>query len=224
MFGSSRTWARATLAVLAVLLLFKSFVASHMFVCSDSMFPSLFDGDLVTVNKLAYELRYPFTSKALLRWARPQRGDIVVFSSPDLTPDLTKRVVGTPGDTVRVVRNRLVINGTPVIYGPVNPDVIHYVPGYIWRFGLISSEALAGQGHPMIIFPIINTEMNFGPITIPPRHYFVMGDNRDFSEDSRRFGLVKQERIIGKVENIIASIDILSPCRPRWGRFFKGIT
>ena len=156
--------------------------------------------------------------------ARTGHGREAILGQNGLVAHLTKRVVGTPGDTIRVVRNRLVINGIPVIYGPVDPDVIRYVPGYIRRLGLISSEALAGQGHPMIIFPILNTESNFGPITIPPRHYFVMGDNRDFSEDSRRFGLVEQERIIGKVENIIASLDLVRPCRPRWGRFFKGLT
>jgi len=221
--GRFRTRAGFAVVILSVLFLCKSFVINHRIVISSSMFPTLFEGDLVIVNQLAYGLRCPLLSKVLWRRSAPEKGDIVVFAAPDLKSDLVKRVVGTPGDTIRVADDQLFINGTPVRYAAADPESLRDVSGYMRILGRFSCEMLNGKGHLMMRVPAIPSRKNFGPVTIPPGHYFVMGDNRTFSADSRFFGFVEQDQIIGKVEKIFASLDIIRDYRPRWHRFFRGV-
>ncbi len=216
-----REWIRPVGLPVLVVVAAKSALADINPVPSGSMKPTVLEGDLVFVNKLAYDLKIPFTTQHLARWADPARGDIVVCFSPDEGTRLLKRVIGVPGDTIELRNDRLVLNGQPVAYaapgrlssGTRNLEAAE--PGSAF----FATEALPGHAHEIMVLPRRPALRSFGPLTIPAGSYFVMGDNRDNSRDSRYFGFVSRDEIVGQAEGVFASFDLHHWLRPRVDRF-----
>src|SRR5262249_49897679 len=140
---------RPILLIILVLTSFRSAVADWNDVPTGSMKPSILEGDRIIVNKLAYGLKFPFTTWHLARWSRPQRGEIVVFNSPQDGTRLVKRVVGAPGDVVLMLDNRLFINGKPVEYDPLPTSTINVLPPAERRTHLYADETLDKTRHPV---------------------------------------------------------------------------
>jgi len=201
-----RSELRPLLILVIVLGSFRSAVADWNEVPTGSMQPTIVEGDRIFVNKLAYGLKVPFTSLHLLRWSTPQRGEIVIFNSPANGERLVKRVVGLPGDTVEMISDHLIINGQPLQYA--------FVAGQ-------TTETLGAIAHNIQFIPTIRAMRNFGPIHIPAGEYFMMGDNRDNSFDSRYFGTVKLDQIEGRSSEVAMSLNYDHYFLPRWNRFLK---
>ena len=201
-----------SLLMLAVLIFgSRSVIADWNYVPSGSMRPTIEVGDLILVNRLAYDLKLPFTTWHLAQWADPHRGDIVVFYSPADGRRLVKRVVGLPGDTLAMRDDRLVINGHTLAYLSTQEGD---------RAARLALENLDGWVHPIRLLPERAAMRDFGPVTVPAGHYFMMGDNRDNSADSRYFGFVDRQAILGHAVRVVLSFDTGRDYVPRAGRFF----
>jgi len=185
-------YARSFFPVLLVVLLLRSFIVEPFQIPSGSMRPTLEVGDFILVNKFTYGLRLPVANTKVLDLGEPERGDVMVFRFPeDPSVDFIKRVVGLPGDRIRYEGKQLYVNGKPVPkeVADRNPET---APGEV-RF----KEWLGEHEHA-----IYNNPRDPGPqmreVVVPPGHYFMMGDNRDHSNDSRYWGFVPEENIVGK--------------------------
>jgi signal peptidase I len=213
-------WLRSVLLIVIIITSFRSAIADWNDVPTGSMKPTIFEGDRIVVNKMAYDLKIPFTTLRLVSWANPSRGDIVVLYSPIDGKRLVKRVVGIPGDTVSMVDDRLIVNSEAVSYGAPNSDLVAGpTPGGSGK--LIAAENLDGRQHAVMISRGARCRPNFSPVTVPDNAYFLMGDNRDESFDSRFFGPVSRDRIVGRATVVAASVDPDRSFRPRWERFFR---
>jgi signal peptidase I len=208
---------RPFLVVALVVFSFRSAFADWNDVPTGSMKPTIMEGDRVVVNKLAYDLKVPFTTIHMAEWGNPQRGDIVVFYSPEDGRRLVKRVIGLPGDVLEMHQDALVINGKKAAYAS-SP-----LAAGIDQSAVQSRENLEGVEHPILVFPDKLAMRDFGPMTVPAGSYFMMGDNRDDSYDSRYFGSVARRRIVGEATAVAASFDRDRYFMPRFGRFFKGL-
>jgi len=195
---------------------FKSAIADWNIVPSGSMKPTIVEGDRIFVNKLAYDLKIPYTTWHVAEWDNPDRGDIVVFYSPADNKRLVKRVIGLPGDEIAMRDNTLFINGEQLKYESADGTVNRI---YSDQYCII--EDLSGRKHPVMITPIYLSMRSFSAITVPEGCYFMMGDNRDDSADSRYFGFVERKRIVGQATAIVISLDKKRKYQPRWERFFK---
>jgi signal peptidase I len=215
-----REWLRPLALAAAIVLPLKSSIAEWNYIPTGSMIPSLLPGDLVWVNKLAYDLKVPFTTRHLAEWGDPRRGDIAVFYSPENGLRLVKRVVGLPGDVVESRNDCLLLNGTPVVYAPLPAGIADLETR---RASLLAKEELAGRPHPVRILPGRPALRTFGPVRVPPRGYFMMGDNRDDSHDSRYFGCAPRRCIVGRATTIIASADLAHLASPRTDRLLREI-
>jgi signal peptidase I len=198
----------------------KSSLADWNWVPSGSMNPTILEGDLVYVNKIAYDLRFPLTLYRLANWSEPERGDIVICFSPEDGTRLIKRVIGVPGDTIAMKNNSLFLNGRAVSYTRIDSKYTEYLPYKLKSHSVLAMEDLDGFTHAVMSTPSIPARRDFGPITIPQDKYFVMGDNRDNSRDSRIFGFVERKIIVGKAAGLIGSFDITDKYQPRLKRFF----
>jgi len=192
--STAREYAESIGVAIGIALLLRFFVIEAFQIPSGSMIPTLEIGDHIFVSKFAYGIGLPLTEKKLLAWHEPQRGDVIVFKYPLGSDDYIKRVFGLPGDKVEVRHNEIFINGKPMSRELVNGrfpsrDSIRGV-GELWL------EHLDGHAHHALHQPDRSTE--FGPVVVPPRNVFVMGDNRDNSNDSRVWGTVRYELIRGK--------------------------
>jgi len=196
--------------VTAVLAPLRSAVADWNDVPSGSMTPTILVGDRIFVNKLAYDLKIPFTTWHLAKWADPQRGDIIVFRSPHDGIRLVKRVVGVPGDQIELLNDHLLINGQPASYTLMQRGT---EPSFV------VDETVSGRTHPVMIDPQLPARRSFGPIQVPPDEYFVMGDNRDNSFDSRYFGFVPRDSVYGRAKFVAMSLDHDHYFMPRFDRF-----
>jgi signal peptidase I len=212
---------RPLLVLALVLFTVRSSLADWNSVPTGSMKPTILEGDRVFVNKLAYDLKLPFTTWHLAEWANPQRGDIVVFFSPHDGTRLVKRVLGLPGDVVELRNDRLIINGNPVEYSPLSAEISGQVPRSEQQQSLFATEQLPLHDHAVMAIPSLPARRNFGPASVPEGQYFVMGDNRDNSYDSRYFGMVERRRIVGKSTVVVVSFDRNDHWLPRLHRFFK---
>jgi len=204
-----------------VIFSIRSSLADWSDVPTGSMKPTILEGDRVYVNKLAYDLKVPFTTRHLAEWSDPQRGDIVVFFSPRDGTRLVKRVVGLPGDTIELRHNVLVLNGQPVEYQPIAEGLLRDVAPMDRAALVFASEQLPGQRHVVAGIPSLPALRDFGPQRVPEGHYFMMGDNRDNSFDSRYFGPVPRKQIIGRATAVAFSFDRQNYWVPRWQRFFR---
>ena len=182
------------------------------------MKPTILEGDRVFVNKLAYDLKVPFTTWHITQWSNPQRGDIVVFFSPKDGTRLVKRVIGLPGDTVELRNEQLVINGQPVDYAAPDPDMAAQVSGPERERGIFATEKLSTGSHAVMAINGVPAMRTFPPIQVPTDHYFMMGDNRDNSFDSRYFGPVARDQIVGRATSVVLSLNKENHWLPRWNR------
>lgn len=226
---------------------------------SGSMLPSLLIRDHIFVNKFVYGLRVPFSESWLVKFRMPQRGEVIVFKNPEeKSTFFIKRVVGLPGDTVMFKEGRIYINNEKVeLQSPAGlapndspatqPSTVQATGNYAWlrdqdfqegapmdtvadyehwmeKLGDVEHDVLLRKGYYM-------NEPSFGPVTVPPNSLFVMGDNRNRSRDSRAWGFVPEENILGRAMFVWLSCEetlpvvsfLCSPTSLRWGRFFHWV-
>lgn len=196
----------------------RSALADWNDVPTGSMKPTIQEGDRVVVNKLAYDLKVPFTTIKIVGWDDPKRGDIVVLFSPVDGTRLVKRVVALPGDQVEMRENQLYINGQVAKQSPIaTTELADYGRAYVL------AENLQGHTHKMMVTPDIPAVRSFGPVVVPQGNYFVLGDNRDNSNDSRFIGFIERRRIVGEAVAVAFSLDRSHFFTPRFDRFFEGL-
>ena len=209
---------RPLLILALVMFSARSSLADWNVVPSGSMQPTILVGDRVLVNKLAYDLKVPFTTWHIAQWSNPRRGDIVVFFSPKDGTRLIKRVIGLPGDTVELRNDRLLINGQPMDYTTLEPQIPGQLSGPERARGIFATEQLPLHAHAVMAINGIPAMRSFGPVHVPDGHYFMMGDNRDNSFDSRYFGTVDRGQIVGRATSVVLSLDKSNYWLPRWSR------
>jgi signal peptidase I len=214
---------RPLLVLALVLFSIRSSIADWNDVPTGSMKPTILEGDRVYVNKLAYDLKVPFTTRHIAEWSNPARGEIVVFYSPHDEKRLVKRVVGLPGDELELRNNQLIINGRPITYAPIDEELLRDVTPAERSSHTFAAERLTETAHPVAAYPARPAPRNFGPVVVPEGHYFMMGDNRDDSFDSRFYGAVERRRIVGHATAVVLSIDKTNHWIPRWHRFFSSL-
>lgn len=182
--GKLREYLEAFGVALLIALTVRTFVIQAFKIPSSSMEDTLLVGDHIFVNKFIYGYHIPFTKGRVLSFRTPERGDIIVFVFPeDPSKDFIKRVIGVPGDTVEIRRKRVYVNGRPL------------------------TESYARYADGFSVDSFVRTRDNMPPIKVPPGKLFVMGDNRDRSYDSRFWGFVDMDAVIGKALFIYFSID-----------------
>ncbi len=214
---------RPILILALVVFSIRSSLADWNDVPSGSMKPTILEGDRVYVDKLAYDLKVPFTTWHLLEWADPRRGDIVVFYSPYDGKRLVKRVIGLPGDNIELRRDTLILNGQPVPYQPFEGRSLADLPSTERASHIFATEELPGRTHAVAVWPAVAARRDFGPFKVPAGQYFMMGDNRDDSFDSRYYGSVERRRIVGRATAAVLSFDRANYWCPRWHRFFTAL-
>ena len=225
---------KGILGAVAIFLFLRTFIIEAYRIPSGSMIPALLIGDWLFVNKLVYGPHVPFTRYNLPGYAEPKRYEIAVFVSPpqvdqpdDPTPTLVKRIIGMPGDTIYMRQGVVFVNGAPLgeTYGarsePGDPD--EFNPLFLWQKRIEVRNSRFGPP------PDRPTHDNWGPLLVPERHYFMLGDNRYQSKDSRYWGVVPRENIRGRPMFVYYSYDPESG-KPlpfitaiRWGRLFHRI-
>jgi signal peptidase I len=209
---------RIFLLMILIVSSLRSALADWNDVPTGSMKPTIQEGDRVVVNKLAYDLKVPFTTIGIFKWGDPKRGDIVVLFSPVDGIRLVKRVVAVPGDQVEMRDNQLYVNGKLAKQSP-----IAIVSSDDYGSAYVLDENLDGHNHKMMVTPDIPAVRSFGPVVVPDGNYFVLGDNRDNSNDSRFIGFIERRRIVGEAVAVAFSLDRSNFFRPRFDRFFEGL-
>lgn len=242
-------YARSFFPVALVVLVLRSFIFEPFRIPSDSMMPTLLDGDFIIVNKYAYGLRLPVINQKVVAIGEPQRGDVVVFRYPlDPSVNYIKRLVGLPGDHIQVRNDRITVNGTAVPFKIVAP----YNDGCYVNFQL-AEETLGQHEHHAMLCPVpldpapeplpgcdrkeirgyrcggeggAAALLSDGPIfdrVVPPGEYLMMGDNRDNSEDGRAWGFVPEANLVGKATRIWFNWDPQRSGGPKWSRIGSAI-
>ncbi len=197
-------YARSFFPVILIVLLFRSFIAEPFKIPSGSMMPTLLVGDFILVNKFTYGLRLPVLGTKIVPIGEPQRGDVFVFRypNPEHDPkkeglDYIKRVIGLPGDEITYRNKTLYVNGTEIAQTDVGPFVGSGDEGQRMAGAEIHKEMLPGVEHQILESSLLMPGRE-GTWRVPAGHYFAMGDNRDNSEDSRYWGFVPEQNLIGR--------------------------
>lgn len=216
-----KDWLRINKSFVVFLILFGVFrtaVADWNPIPSGSMRPGLLEGDVVFVNRLAYNLKVPLTDVVLARTGEPRRGDVVTFTSPADGARLIKRIMAVPGDVVAMRGAELTINGKRATYTLVEQVMEPIGEGRFTPAQRVD-EQLGQQRQRIQILPAIAARRDFGPLTIPQDQFLMLGDNRDNSTDSRFIGLVPRHLLIGRAVRVLVSADIDGNWMPRGARF-----
>lgn len=205
-------YARAFFPVILAVFLLRSFLVEPFRIPSGSMLPNLLVGDFILVNKFTYGIRIPVINKKVIDIAEPKRGDVMVFRYPENPSDnYIKRVIGLPGDRIVYRNKRLEINGKPMTQSEM--DAPFADPSF---YGQQFTEDLDGVRHTILLSPNMQQEpMEF---LVPAGHYFVMGDNRDHSNDSRYWGTVPEANLVGRAFFIWFSWDAAHGGGVNWQR------
>jgi signal peptidase I len=214
-------WLKANRGLLLFVLglgCFRLAVADWNPIPSGSMRPTLLEGDVVLVNRLAYDLKLPLTDLSVARLGEPQRGDIVTFSSPADGTRLIKRVVAVPGDVVAMRDDVLVINGQAAHYEGFTTLAEPQASG-VPLPAARATESLGGSRRNVQFLSGMDARSSFGPVAVPPGHYFMLGDNRDNSADSRYIGFVPRHLLIGRAHHVLVSADVTARWEPRFERW-----
>jgi len=198
--------------------LFRTAIADWSPIPSGSMRPSLLEGDMVLVNRVAYDLKIPLTDIALTRIDEPRRGDIVVFYSPKDGTRLIKRLVALPGDTVQMRKGVLIINGEAAQYSE-GVQVQEPLDGASSLPALRLREHLGERDHAVQWLPSVPSLRSMPALRVPEGHYWMMGDNRDNSADSRYIGPVPRHLLVGRAHHLVLSVAFKENWLPRWERF-----
>ena len=200
-------YSRSFFPVLLFVLVIRSFVFEPFRIPSGSMMPTLLQGDFIFVKKYSYGLRLPVTETKIVETGDPERGDVVVFRLPS-SPNINyiKRIVGLPGDEVIYSKHRLTINGELVDLQQAEDYSVN-APRWI--------EQLGEDQHDILITAPLNTHRD-GRYVVPEGHFFVLGDNRDSSKDSRYIGAIPETHLVGEAVRIWLHVDGFS--MPRWER------
>lgn len=207
---------------LLTLGVFRSAIADWNPIPSASMHPNLLEGDVVFVNRVAYDLKVPLTDISVSRLGEPQRGDVVTFFSPQDRTRLIKRVAALPGDRVEIRDERLVINGKQAEYAVLG-DAVEHIDQVGDLQALQLQEQNASASYSIQVLPQVSAKRDFGPVTVPQGQYLMLGDNRNNSRDSRFIGFVPRALLIGRAERILVSADITSNWMPRTERIGKSL-
>ncbi len=198
--------------------MFRTSLADWNPIPSGSMRPTLVEGDVVLVNRVAYDLKLPLSDISLVKLDNPQRGDVVTFTSPEDGVRLIKRIVGIPGDTLQMKDEVLWVNGVPATYTDVQTFSERVAPGQFVPAIKLTEQAASRQ-RTVQVMPQVRALRDFGPVVVPADNYFMLGDNRDNSADSRYIGFVPRRLLIGRAHHILASAQILDHWMPRLRRF-----
>jgi signal peptidase I len=196
---------RVLLIFVGLMVLFRGAVADWNPVPTGSMKPTIVEGDVILINKLVYGLRVPLAGASIYPYSGPERGDIVVFESARAKKRLVKRVIGLPGDIVAIKNNRLIINA----------QATHYREVGLAEDGMLFEESFSGSRHLVTLNISSLLRANYGPVVVPDDHYFVLGDTRANSADSRVYGFVPRNEIVGRVRRVLASFDMDDHYLPR---------
>jgi signal peptidase I len=219
-----KRWLRDNRGFLIFLLCFGFFrtaIADWNPIPSASMQPTLLEGDVVLVNRLAYDFKVPLTDVSLARLGDPQRGDVITFSSPRDGERLIKRLVGLPDDVIELRDEQLFVNGIAARYSQLSEVAVPVGQGAMP--GIQATEHIGAAEHAVQFLPAVPAMRNFGPIVVPADSYFFLGDNRDNSADSRYFGIVPRRLLIGRAHHLVVSANVTGNWLPRFERFGKGI-
>jgi len=202
-------YAKAFFPVLAIVLMLRSFVAEPFRIPSNSMMPTLLTGDFILVNKFSYGLRLPISNAKIVPIGEPKRGDVVVFKPPQHPEqDWIKRIIGLPGDTVEYRDNQVFVNGKPFGYQRVG-DYVGVGSGAEMTGASLLTEQIPGRPHAVLEVDRMAfvDQGERGQQVVPAGEYFVMGDNRDRSDDSRFWGFLPEQNIRGKAFLIWLNCD-----------------
>jgi signal peptidase I len=205
-------YSRSLFPVLLIVLLFRSFLFEPFKIPSGSMIPTLLIGDFIVVNKYAYGLRLPVLHTKVVPVGEPRRGDVVVFRYPvDPGVNFIKRLVGLPGDTITYRDKKLFVNGEPLAGREQGPFTSREVKCSTPRPDAVRYEEILGDTpHDILIHQ--ESFGRDGQWVVPDGHYFVMGDNRDRSNDSREWGFVPEENLMGRAVGIWLNFDYKKGC------------
>lgn len=200
---------KSLIVFISLMFVFRSAVADWSDVPTGSMKPTILEGDRILVNKMAYDVRLPFTHTSLIKLSDPQRNDIIIFDSKISDKRLVKRVIGVPGDIISMKDNVLTINGQTLSYQQANEqDKIEQLPNHQHQIRTLNNN---------------NRFASFEPVTVPEKQYLVLGDNRDNSADSRFIGFVPRKEIVGRSSTVVVSLDYDNYFIPRSERFFHSL-
>lgn len=200
-----KRWLLPLAVVIGIGAITPSYIRAYR-VAGSSDAPSFLVGDRIFVIKAAYDLRLPYTDVIISSHSHPERGDVVMFWSPELEAPVFKRVVGRPGDTVAMRDNRLEVNGVAMTYERVDATEFQAIADKNRLGTTIEREIGNGPPHLVTHSPGGCADASFEPVRVPEDHYFVLGDNRDNSRDSRMDGTVPRRAILGKVSDAFRSV------------------
>jgi len=212
-------YARSLFPVFIVVLVLRSFIIEPFRIPSGSMYPTLEIGDFIAVSKFSYGVKLPVTQTKILPISDPERGDVVVFAYPkDPAVDYIKRVIGLPGDEITYVGRTIFVNGQAVKQ-EANGKYLGSDSGSVMDGANVVTETMDNNHSYEILMDMDKSSRDMNTVIVPEGHYFMMGDNRDHSNDSRFWGFVPEKNLKGKAFGIWMNWD----SGIHWGRIGKGI-
>ena len=201
---------RFLIVFIFLMVLFRTSFADWNTVPTGSMKPTIQEGDRIWVNKLAYDLKVPFTNLTLKKFSDPKRGDIIIFESEKAGKRLVKRVIGIPGDIISMHNNIVSINNQKLNYKIIEQHENKF----------IAEEKYEQLRYHIQLNKYSTNNSSFNNVKIPKNYYLVLGDNRDNSADSRFIGLIPRNDIIGRSQHVVMSLNYENYYLPRLNRFF----